>query len=168
MQQPHCICFAPSIDARTHTLILGSMPGIRSLTLQQYYGHPQNRFWPLMTTLLGFPVVPDRYEQRLQMLLEKHIALWDVLAACERDGSLDAAITKERSNDFPALFRQYPHIKKVCFNGTKAFQSFKKHQSPLLAQPGITYFELPSTSPANAKWRLPMLEEVWSKALYGR
>lgn len=93
----HCIGFPPSIDSSCRILILGSMPGVRSLEEQQYYAHPQNRFWPLMARLLGEREAPTAYEDRLRMLLRRHIALWDSIGTCERDGSLDSAIKKSRA-----------------------------------------------------------------------
>lgn len=97
----NCIGFPPSIDAGCHTLILGSMPGVASLKQQQYYAHPQNRFWPLMTRLLGEASVPSAYPGRLHMLLCHHIALWDSIGTCDRDGSLDSAIKTSRAMTFP-------------------------------------------------------------------
>ena len=109
----NCIGFPPSIDDACHTLILGSMPGVTSLEQQQYYAHPQNRFWPLMARLLEEPAVPLVYEERLQMLLRHHIALWDSLDTCDRDGSLDSAIKNEQGNDFTALLAKYPKIETI-------------------------------------------------------
>ena len=97
-----CIGLSPSIDKDCRALILGSMPGVKSLEEQQYYAHPQNRFWPMMADLLG-EALPSRYEEKLAMLLDHHIALWDSIGQCEREGSLDSAIREERGNDFTAL-----------------------------------------------------------------
>ena len=94
-----CQSFAPVAAADSRLLILGSMPGVRSLQLQQYYGHPQNRFWPLLALLLGYEKVPDAYAEKKQMLLDNRIALWDVLGYCQREGSLDSDITGEQPND---------------------------------------------------------------------
>lgn len=160
-----CTSFAPVADHNSKLMILGSMPGVRSLTLQQYYGHPQNRFWPLLTAVLGAEKVPEKYEDKLHLLLNNNIALWDVLAFCERNGSLDSAITAEVSNDFPAFLQNHPSIKKICFNGGKAQQAFRKHHKALFNQSDIKYAALPSTSPANASWRFPMLFEAWQSAL---
>lgn len=160
-----CYGFAPVINKQSTILILGSMPGIRSLTLAQYYGHPQNRFWPLIADLFGGGQVPGCYEDRLAMLLDNHIALWDVLSSCKREGSLDAAITADEANDFSTFFSLHPQITKVCFNGGKAWAAYKKHHKKLLTNPTITYVALPSTSPANARWRLADLRKEWAKAL---
>lgn len=91
-----CIGLSPSIDKDCRALILGSMPGVKSLEEQQYYAHPQNRFWPMMADLLG-EALPSRYEEKLAMLLDHHIALWDSIGQCEREGSLDSAIREERA-----------------------------------------------------------------------
>lgn len=160
-----CIGFGPVAAPNARVLILGSMPGVRSLELQQYYGHPQNRFWPLMATLLGYKDAPDAYEEKLRMLTDHGIALWDVLAVCRRSGSLDSAITKEEVNPFPAFFARYPGIHKVCFNGGKARQAYRKHCANLNLPASLIYAGLPSTSPANARWRLEMLHEAWKKEL---
>ncbi|MCR5438947.1 MAG: DNA-deoxyinosine glycosylase [Selenomonas sp.] len=161
----NCIGFPPSIDDTCHTLILGSMPGVTSLEQQQYYAHPQNRFWPLMARLLEEPAVPLVYEERLQMLLRHHIALWDSLDTCDRDGSLDSAIKNEQGNDFTALLANYPHIKTICFNGGKSAQAFKRYNKPLLSRTDITFHPLPSTSPANARWRMDMLAAKWGEVI---
>ncbi|SDG67213.1 G/U mismatch-specific uracil-DNA glycosylase [Selenomonas sp. WCT3] len=161
----NCIGFPPSIDDTCHTLILGSMPGVTSLEQQQYYAHPQNRFWPLMARLLEEPAVPLVYEERLQMLLRHHIALWDSLDTCDRDGSLDSAIKNEQCNDFTALLAKYPKIKTICFNGGKSAQAFKRYNKALLSRRDIAFYALPSTSPANARWRLEMLAAKWGEVI---
>lgn len=161
-----CTSFAPIVDARSNVLILGSMPGVRSLMLRQYYGHPQNRFWPMIAAVCEEPFLPDAYDDRLQILRKHRIALWDVLASCEREGSLDSAISDEQSNDFAAFFQEFPKIKKICFNGGKAHQAFKKYHKALLADLHIEAIALPSTSPANARWRLSTLVDAWRGALF--
>ena len=155
-----CQSFAPVAAADSRLLILGSMPGVRSLQLQQYYGHPQNRFWPLLALLLSYTKVPDAYAEKKQMLLENRIALWDVLGYCQREGSLDSDITGEQPNDLAGFLKQHPQIHTICCNGGKAAAAFKKYTKQVDLQ-GITVHCLPSTSPANARWRLPMLLEAW-------
>jgi TDG/mug DNA glycosylase family protein len=155
-----CQSFAPVAAADSRLLILGSMPGVRSLQLQQYYGHPQNRFWPLLALLLGYEKVPDAYAEKKQMLLDNRIALWDVLCYCQREGSLDSDITGEQPNDLAGFLKQHPQIHTICCNGGKAAAALKKYTKQVDLQ-GITVHCLPSTSPANARWRLPMLLEAW-------
>lgn len=160
--------FSPSIDENCTILILGSMPSVKSLEQQQYYAHPQNRFWPLMSIFFNQGIVPTNYQEKLSMLLKNHVALWDSIDSCIREGSLDSAIYDEKSNDFNELFNKYPKIKIICFNGGKSFQCFKKYNKDLLNNPQFTFYTLPSTSPANARFRLPMLQESWQKALFNK
>lgn len=160
--------FSPSIDENCTILILGSMPSVKSLEQQQYYAHPQNRFWPLMSIFFNQGIVPTNYQKKLSMLLKNHVALWDSIDSCIREGSLDSAIYDEKSNDFNELFNKYPKIKIICFNGGKSFQCFKKYNKDLLNNPQFTFYTLPSTSPANARFRLPMLQESWQKALFNK
>lgn len=137
----------PSIsspDARI--LILGTMPGVQSLQLQQYYGHPQNNFWKLLFTIFG-EEFSGHYEDRKNLLLKNNVALWDVLQACEREGSLDSAIMKEVANDFKAFLEAHPKITHIFFNGQKAAHYFKRYAQLDKEYALVT---LPSTSPANA------------------
>ena len=159
-----CIGLRPNIDKDCRALILGSMPGVKSLEAQQYYAHPQNRFWPMMAHLLG-EALPSAYEERLAMLLRHHIALWDSIGSCEREGSLDSAIRNEQGNDFAALLQEYPGIRAIYFNGGKSAQAFKRYNKALLARPDIAFHAMPSTSPANARWRMPMLLEAWGAVI---
>ena len=160
-----CIGFAPSITADCTHLILGSMPGIASLNMQQYYAHPQNRFWPLMARLLeNQEAAPQLYGERLAMLLRHHIALWDSIDTCDREGSLDTAIHNVRANDFTSFLKEYPRIHTICFNGAKSAQTFKWYNKDLLSRTDLHFFAMPSTSPANARWRMDMLLEEWKKA----
>ena len=139
--------FPPVADRNARILILGSMPGQRSLEAQQYYAHPHNTFWKIMGELVGaHPHLP--YEQRLEMLKRKGIALWDVLRTCERQGSLDADIRHEVANDFTGFFAKHPLITHLYFNGAKAEQSFRKFVSGKQTLPQLSSQRLPSTSPA--------------------
>jgi double-stranded uracil-DNA glycosylase len=137
--------FAPVADARTHTLILGSFPGVASLAATQYYAHPRNQFWRLLGTVLDEPLVELEYRVRLERLLAHGIGLWDVLAACEREGSLDAAIRAATPNDFASFRRYAPLLRKVCFNG-KTSGRFE----PVIQAAGYATVVLPSSSAANA------------------
>ena len=117
--------FPPVANPNATVLILGSMPGKESLKQNQYYAHPQNAFWKIMGELVdAHPHLP--YEKRLRKLTAAHIALWDVLASCKRESSLDTHIRNEKANDFATFFAQHPHITHVFFNGAKAEQSFNK------------------------------------------
>ena len=99
-------------------------------------------------------------------LLCHHIALWDSLDTCDRDGSLDSAIKNEQGNDFTALLAKYPKIETICFNGGKSAQAFKRYNKTLLSRRDIAFYALPSTSPANARWRLEMLAAKWGEAIH--
>ncbi len=143
--------FAPIADMSARVLILGSMPGIESLRAQQYYGHPRNSFWRIMGDLIG--ASPElAYAARTRHLKKAGIAVWDVLAACAREGSLDAAID-ERSiivNDLVSFLAQHPHIRHVFFNGATAERCFRVHVQPALEAGTLKLVRLPSTSPAHA------------------
>ena len=154
--------FPPIVSESSKLLILGSMPGATSLRAGQYYAHPQNAFWPIMGELFeAGPSLP--YEKRVERLQSVGVALWDVLQACSRPGSLDASITEEVANDFPALFGKYPDITHVFFNGSKAETAFRRHASPALPKGHhIIFTRLPSTSPAHAAMRPEAKVQAWS------
>jgi len=150
--------FPPIADASARTLILGSMPGVQSLAANRYYAHPRNAFWPIMAALLGFD--PDSsYEHRAQALTQSGFALWDVLEACVRPGSLDSAIqTGSRvANDFRTFFARHPALERVCFNGAEAERSFRVFALPHLDIPSLRFARLPSTSPA---YTLPFQQKL--------
>lgn len=160
--------FPPVLEERTDTLILGSMPGIASLRAQQYYAHPRNAFWPLLAELLEFdPALP--YPARVAALLGRGIGLWDVLASCERKGSLDAAINNRtiKCNALPALFQSHPRLRRVLTNGASASKTFERHVLPQLRslRPDLCWFALPSTSPANAAQAYASKRQAWAHAL---
>lgn len=145
--------FAPVSRPDAKILLLGSMPGVRSLQQAQYYAHARNAFWPIMAALFGVALELP-YAERLRLLQSHGIALWDVLQCCERVGSLDADIAEASivANDFAEFFAQHVHIRQVFFNGAKAETAFKKYVLPTLGSAGesLRYVRLPSTSPAHA------------------
>ena len=157
----HCVGLPPSVNLRSEILILGSMPGAASLAAQEYYAHPANRFWPLMAHLLNEPEVPADYEKRLAMLLRHHIALWDAIDTCDRAGSLDSDIRNVKANDFTAFLKKWTKIRTIGLNGGKAYATFAKSNKPLLSRPDLHILKLPSTSPANARWRMENLLDSW-------
>ena len=154
--------FAPVARPDAGKLILGSMPGVASLEAARYYAFPGNVFWKIMGDLFAADPQMD-YQSRLQILIENRIALWDVIEACHRPGSLDSAISHNDlvTNDFTGFFKQHPHISHVYFNGQKAADLFTKKVAP-----GLTgqyeCFVLPSTSPANAAKSYTAKLEAWS------
>ena len=142
------------------------MPGEASLAAGQYYAHPRNQFWPILGTLLGFePGIP--YAQRVRALAEARIAVWDVLQSCERPGSLDSRIVRDsiEPNDFAALFARCRAIRRVCFNGAMAEESFRRHVLPALEVGAMEFVRLPSTSPANASMSTARKLAAWREAL---
>ena len=141
--------FRPVVSGKSRVLILGTMPSVRSLEAQQYYAHPQNAFWPIMGVLFGAERSMP-YRQRLAVLDNAGIALWDSLEACVRPGSLDSSITDEVPNDLRAFFAKYPKITHVFFNGAKSESAFRHHTMPMLVDGSHIFQRLPSTSPARA------------------
>jgi len=141
--------FKPIVDEWSRILILGSMPGVESLRLQEYYANPRNQFWKLIYAL--FELDPSEgYAERVSFVKSKGIALWDVIENCLREGSLDSAIKEEKVNNFRGLFMAYPSIETVLFNGGKAYETYKKWVG-FEALPNITFLKLTSSSPANTK-----------------
>jgi len=160
----HDRCFPPVSRKDAETLILGSLPGRKSLEMQQYYAHPQNAFWKLVAAV--FEVEPTtNYSQRKRLLADNGIALWDVLEAAERPGSLDSAIVHAtaEANDFRKFFRRHPKIRRVFFNGRKSEEMYRRRVLPEIAAdfPDIEYAVLPSTSPAHAGMSFAQKLERW-------
>jgi hypoxanthine-DNA glycosylase len=161
---PHIHSFAPVSNVEARVLILGSMPGKESLKQSQYYAHPQNAFWKIMGELIGaHPALS--YAERLCILRSSGIALWDVLASCMRESSLDSHIRQESANDFASFFAQHPQIEHVFFNGAKAEQSFRKFVLGKQKLPPLTFHRLPSTSPAHAGLRYADKLQAWRSVI---
>ena len=182
----------PLVSSQTRLLILGSFPGLASLAAQQYYGHPQNHFWKLLQAI--WPSGPvgtsaDSYEKRSEWLLTKRLGLWDVYAACEREGSLDSRIRQPVANDFSGLKRMCPALEAIAHNGGESFKQARTI-APTLAtacasgvalpldlesgtispwggpaaicpETAIAVYKLPSTSPANASWSFERKLAAW-------
>ena len=154
--------FAPVARTDARILILGSMPGVASLEATQYYAFPRNAFWKIMGEL--FKAGTDlEYEQRLIKLTNQHIALWDVIASCQRPGSLDSAISRDglTTNDFCGFLEKHPGIKHIYFNGQKAATLFQRRVEPDLSRQ-FEYRTLPSTSPAYAAKSYAEKLQAWS------
>ena len=134
--------FSPFIFPDSRLLILGSAPSVKSLEAGFFYGHPQNRFWPLLAKLCH-EVPPEGWDARRAMLRRHGVALWDVIERCEREGSTDARIRNPVVADVPALLQQYPNICAAALNGSLAAKLFAANG----ALPRIKVFPLPSTSP---------------------
>jgi TDG/mug DNA glycosylase family protein len=155
--------FAPVAAADARILILGSMPGVASLEAGEYYAHPRNAFWLIMGALFGAgPNLP--YAERVARLKASGVAVWDVLQACERQGSLDSNIRSEVPNDFAAFFAAQPAIRRIGLNGAKAAATFRKyatHSLPANAEVHV----LPSTSPAHAARSFEVKCDLWRAAM---
>jgi len=152
--------FAPVADRRARTLILGSFPSEASLQAGHYYAHPRNQFWPIVGEALGEPLAALPFDERYRRLRAHRIALWDVILACERPGSLDADIRQARANDFDALLRRASNLERVLFNGRTAARF-----EPSFATLGLRTAVLPSTSPAYAGMRYADKLAAWRAAL---
>lgn len=139
-------CFDAFVNSDTEILILGTMPGIASLDKQEYYAHKRNHFWKIIYTLFTNFEVSEIFEEKKAVLQANKIGLWDVIENCERTGSLDIHIKNHKENDFDALFIQFPSITKIIFNGKESHKYFFKKFGQI---EGITYYVMPSTSPAN-------------------
>ena len=158
----NCQSFLPQINKNSKILILGSMPGIKSLEEQEYYAHPQNRSWKLLGLLCSKKDLHNSsYKVKIQTLLDNNFALWDVIKLCKREGSLDSNIQDEVPNEINELLAKYPNIKVICLNGNKAYSAFKKYFPDILKN--YKCFKLPSTSPANARFTLEDLYNEWEK-----
>ncbi|CAN7194222.1 DNA-deoxyinosine glycosylase [Massilia sp. LjRoot122] len=149
---------APVIDADVRILVLGSFPGAASLAAGKYYAHPRNQFWPLISAVIGEDLASLPYETRLRRLLAHHVGLWDVLAGCEREGSLDSAIRKPAANDFERLRSLCPELETVGFNG-QASGKF----APQFAAAGYRTVVLPSSSPAHMAMSFEQKLAVWRR-----
>lgn len=158
--QDRIFSFPPIIDNDSKILILGSIPGVKSLEKQQYYAHPQNKFWKIIFELFNEEFT-DNYQEKINMLKKNHIALWDVIDSCERKGSLDSEIKNEEANQIEELLESYPNIQAIFCNGGK---SFKNLQKILGKNFRIPIFLLPSTSPLHTVSFEKKLEE-WKEIL---
>lgn len=156
----YCKSFQPSVNEYSEILILGSMPGGKSLEMQQYYAYPRNRFWQVMSVICNFPdLTKVTYNEKLQILLDNKIALWDVISTCNREGSTDSKIKNPVLNDINGLVFEYINIKKICLNGGTAYNLFSKS---FKNTKNIKICPLPSTSPMNTTVTTEELIKIWS------
>jgi hypoxanthine-DNA glycosylase len=147
---------APVIAADTRLVVLGSFPGAASLAAQQYYGHPRNNFWALLSALWNEDLVALDYPQRLAVLSRHRVGLWDVYQSCEREGSLDSAIRAAAPNDLARLTQLAPGLRGVAHNGAESARSRR-----ITGELGVDVHALPSTSPANAAWSFERKLAAW-------
>ncbi len=150
------VSLPPLVSTDTRLLILGSFPGVASLKVQQYYGHPQNHFWKILQALWPLDVMGAGYLERSQWLLSKQLGVWDVYASCEREGSLDTSIRNAVLNDFTRLENLCPKLEAIAHNGGESFRHAKHTM-----RTGLPVYKLPSTSPANASWSFEKKLAAW-------
>lgn len=153
--------FAPVWDECSEKLILGTFPSVKSREVQFYYGHPQNRFWKVVAHITGSSL-PMTVEEKKEMLLANHIAVWDVIGRCTITGSSDSSIRDVEVNDIGALLHS-SNISTVYGNGTRACELYDRY---VREKTGIDIVKLPSTSPANAAWSLDRLCEEWRHKIF--
>jgi double-stranded uracil-DNA glycosylase len=159
--------FPPIAGRKARVLVLGSMPSVASLAAGQYYAHRRNQFWRIAADICGF-ASDASYARRRAALMRSGIALWDVVASCAREGSLDSAIESDsiRVNDFAAFLAAHPAIRRVCFNGRKAESAWRRHVLPALpAARRLEYRLLPSTSPAHAGMSYRAKLKIWRSGI---
>jgi hypoxanthine-DNA glycosylase len=147
---------APVVDPETKLVVLGSFPGVASLTAQQYYGHPRNHFWPILSAIWNEDLKNAPYARRLAAAREHGLGIWDVYAACEREGSLDSAIENARMNDLAGLKRLAPTLRAIAHNGGESARAMR-----VTTALGLSVHRLPSTSPANASWSFERKLAAW-------
>ena len=149
----------PVVSSDTRLVVLGSFPGVASLQAQQYYGHPRNHFWPILSALWGVDLVALSYPLRLRAMLDRGVGLWDVYASCRRVGSLDSSIEAARPNDLARLRQLTPALRAVAHNGGESARSMQRSRTL-----GVEVLRLPSTSPANASWSFDRKLAAWRAA----
>lgn len=152
--------FDPVFDEESKILILGSFPSVKSRENQFFYGHPQNRFWKVMANVLNWEV-PETIEEKKEMLLTNHVAVWDVIASCSIIGSSDTSIKDVVVNDFSRILEN-SKVEHIYVNGGKAYELYHKYAEKIT---GMKAVKLPSTSPANAAWNLEKLQKAWKDAI---
>ncbi len=174
----------PLLSRQTRVLVLGSFPGAASLAARQYYAHPQNQFWKILQAIWSsrpYGVLAGSYENRTKWVLAHGVGVWDVYAACKREGSLDASIRNPQVNDFAGLLQRCPQLQAIAHNGGESY----KHACDVavamsvagpsqgakvppggsaaheVASVGVSFYKLPSTSPANASWSFERKLAAW-------
>lgn len=144
------ISFPPVLPENPKVLILGSMPGVKSLEKHEYYGNPRNHFWPIMFELFEVPSM-DSYPEKINFIKKQGIALWDSIGACYREGSLDSSIKEEEPNDIEGLLRKHLSIRLIVCNGTKSYKTFMNY-FPAEKIDSIEVLKMPSTSPIPGRY----------------
>ncbi|MBO7448770.1 MAG: DNA-deoxyinosine glycosylase [Clostridiales bacterium] len=158
MKQVHPI--PPLFDEESEVLILGSFPSVKSREANFFYGHPQNRFWKMIAKVFDEDV-PTTIDEKKKLILSHHLAMWDVIAECDIEGSSDSSIKNVKANDL-SVITDNAKIKKIIVNGKTAEKMYNRY---ILNKTGIDAIVLPSTSPANAAWSLDKLVEAWKSEI---
>lgn len=153
---PMTHAFEPVYDKKSKILILGTFPSVKSRANGFYYQHPQNRFWKVISALAGEPT-PDTIEEQKRVLLENHIAVWDVIYSCDINGSSDSSIKNVVPNDILSLLNK-TDIETIYANGGKAYELYNHY---CYQETNKEIIKLPSTSPANASYSLEKLVAHW-------
>ena len=157
----YCESFSSVVGSNPKVLILGTMPSRKSLEMQEYYSHPRNIFWRIIFNLLKAPET-NMYSEKIELVKERQIALWDVCYSCVRKGSLDSNIKDETPNEITDFLQRHPSIEIVIFNGQKAREKYLKYFDYI---DGLEYHCLPSTSPANTSMNFQDKLERWGHAI---
>ncbi|MBL8318185.1 MAG: DNA-deoxyinosine glycosylase [Burkholderiaceae bacterium] len=147
---------APVVSVRTRLLVLGSFPSVASLQAGQYYAHPRNQFWRLLGAIWGLDLAAMSYADRLQVVRQRRLGIWDVYACCRREGSLDTAIEGAVPNDLPGLAATLPALRAIAHNGGESARAMRVTRTL-----GVPVRRLPSTSPANASWSFERKLAAW-------
>lgn len=158
-RRPRLVGLAPVADRHTRLLVLGSFPSEASLAARQYYAHPRNHFWPIVAALLDEDLLALPYAERLERVRRRGLGIWDVYAACRREGSLDSAIEDARPNDLAALVARLPALRAIAHNGGESARAMRVTRAL-----GVPVWRLPSTSPANASWSFERKLAAWRQA----
>jgi len=149
----------PVAPRHARLLVLGSFPGVASLEAGQYYAHPRNAFWPLLGAIWAIDLGALSYPKRLAEARRRGLAIWDVYASCQREGSLDTAIEAAEPNDLGGLVASLPRLQAIAHNGGESARAMRVTRSL-----GLPVFRLPSTSPANASWSFDRKLAAWREA----
>ncbi len=153
---------APIAGPNARLLVLGSFPSVASLAAQQYYAHPRNHFWPILSALWGDDLLALPYAERVAQVRQRGLAVWDVYAACRREGSLDSAIEAAQPNDLAALIARLPRLAAIAHNGGESARAMR-----ITRALGLPVHRLPSTSPANASWSFERKLAAWREVFVG-
>jgi hypoxanthine-DNA glycosylase len=153
--------FPPISADSTEILILGSLPGEKSLAMHEYYAHPQNKFWRIIAAITDGQTPVD-YGDKMSLLINNKIGVWDVVREAKRIGSLDKNIVDEVPNDIDNFISRHKNLKVIGFNGTKSMKLFDKY---FKRQAHFKYIHLPSSSPANARIKFDEICEKWRKVI---